>query len=1292
VFGILSRYKVGFWASLCLLTALVSLAGHYAGLPALAGFGLDLRPMAPAAGWLAALLGGGLFLAGSGRRRLILRGLMIAAGLVVGAPLLYGALVLRAPGNTLLARIGYLAACFSLAVAAGHRSARWRQRQAAALAALVPLVAGSVLLFGYAAGMPLLFETEASATSLPAALTLFFLGHALLALAGNDTFPMSLFHLDRMELAASTSLWLKRLPVLSFMVLASLGGAGGALWMRGQVTAHRRSAKDQLAAAADLKAAALDRWMEERLADAEVIRKGGILQESLAQRLQRGPGPGDGAIRTWMATLRAQCGYRCVALCDPAGRVVTGDGPFRPAPGPLQKALDTGEVCLEDLHQDEGGGEWRFGLWIPVLDAGGTPAGAVNLAMGAGHFFGPFLAQWPVMGPRGEAFLVEPGRGLLGSVPSDALGVFLEAATSGSRRDFPVGAGSLRNRAYGAIRPLRRAPWSLAVRIREVDLVEQLRPRFWGTAMGTLGSVLLLAMATGFLVRRQGGIRIREQLAMERERKALAERSKVLMREANDLILLLDMDGRILEANERAQASYGCTAEELLGRNAADLRAPEAAAGFRSKWEWLKAEGSGVWETWHRRKDGTVFPVEISSRVVSQGGGTYVLSFLRDISERHAQAREIRHLTQLYAALGQVGQAVVWTRDRAGLFQRVCSVLVEFGRLGTAWIGVVDRATGEVTVAGRSGWETGLGRYRREGGRDALAEVVREGRPSILEGEADSAAAFPIAQAGVVTHILGVVATDRGFFGAGEVELLEETALDLSFALDKLDEEARRARAEEQLRTAEEFAENLIQTASAIVVCLDETGRVVVLNEAATAITGYTREELLGRNWFEALVPRERYPEVWDVFRDLMAGGVPRHFENPILAKDGTEKVISWQNSEVRRGGRITGTISFGVEITQQRLAAEEQKRLEAQLQQSQKMESLGSLAGGVAHDLNNVLGAILSLASAHREDGGLPPALARALNTIVTACLRGRGVIKSLLYFARKGLEEERLLDLNALVADLTQLLAHTTLKRVKPVMALEEGLPAVMGDAGALSHAVMNLCVNAVDAMERGGTLTLRTRREPGGGVSLAVEDTGEGMAPEVLQKAMEPFFTTKPLGKGTGLGLSMVFGTMKAHGGALELRSSPGEGTVATLRFPASRVPEAPPEAVPAAAAPKGGRPLSILLVDDDELIREAVGPMLEVLGHQVRLAPGGQEALTLLEQGLEADLVILDMNMPGLTGAETLPRILALRPGQRVVMASGYSDQDVARLAEGRPGVRSLRKPYSLAEFKALLDAW
>jgi CheY-like chemotaxis protein len=232
------------------------------------------------------------------------------------------------------------------------------------------------------------------------------------------------------------------------------------------------------------------------------------------------------------------------------------------------------------------------------------------------------------------------------------------------------------------------------------------------------------------------------------------------------------------------------------------------------------------------------------------------------------------------------------------------------------------------------------------------------------------------------------------------------------------------------------------------------------------------------------------------------------------------------------------------------------------------------------------------------------------------------------------------------------------------------------------------MNLCVNAMDAMPKGGVLHIHTAATPDGGVELRVQDTGEGMAPEVLAKAMEPFFTTKPKGKGTGLGLAMVYGTMVAHNGSFDLHSQPGIGTEAILGFPASRV-----AAVVAAKAPDlaSVRPLQaslrILLVDDDELIRDSVGPMLEMLGHEVTTAPGGAEALHLLEEGQPVELVILDMNMPGMNGTEALPLILQCRPEIHVLMASGYSDQEIAPLLHGRPRVASLRKPFSLKEVQA-----
>jgi len=277
-----------------------------------------------------------------------------------------------------------------------------------------------------------------------------------------------------------------------------------------------------------------------------------------------------------------------------------------------------------------------------------------------------------------------------------------------------------------------------------------------------------------------------------------------------------------------------------------------------------------------------------------------------------------------------------------------------------------------------------------------------------------------------------------------------------------------------------------------------------------------------------------------------------------------------------------------------------------------------------------------------------------------------------------------------------MVQLLSYTTLSQIDTRLELQESLGLIEGDAGALGHALINLCVNAVDAMPRGGTLTLRTGQRPDQAIELSIEDTGEGMDPEVLRRAIEPFYTTKPQGKGTGLGLAMVYGTVKAHRGTLEITSRPGHGTQVRLGFPP--MPHAESDAGPSDAAgpaPDGDSgSLRILLVDDDELIRQSVGPMLETLGHRVASVTGGLEAVAHLERGRavqDPDLVILDMNMPGLNGAQTLPRLLALRPGLPVLMATGYSDAAIAPLLDGRPNVGSLRKPFSREEIRQKLAA-
>ena len=369
-------------------------------------------------------------------------------------------------------------------------------------------------------------------------------------------------------------------------------------------------------------------------------------------------------------------------------------------------------------------------------------------------------------------------------------------------------------------------------------------------------------------------------------------------------------------------------------------------------------------------------------------------------------------------------------------------------------------------------------------------------------------------------------------------------------------------------------------------------------------------------------------------------------------------------------------------DITEKKLDEEEKHQLQAQLQHAHKMESLGSLAGGVAHDMNNVLGAILGLASVQGQQAPPGSTLKRSLETIATACQRGAKLVKGLLGFARQSLAEEKVLDLNSLVREEMELLERTTLQKVRLETDLAEPLLPVTGDPGALGHALMNLCVNAVDAMEPGGLLTVRTRNDGTSRVLLEVLDTGSGMPAEVLAKAMDPFFTTKPLGKGTGLGLSIVYGTVKAHGGTISIQSEPGRGSRVAIHLPASSSREA--EIGEAAQLPfsPSGEALLLLLVDDDELVQESLVAMLETLGHEVRVTSSGKAACAELECGLRPDAIVLDMNMPGLDGAATLPLLRSLLPGVPILLSTGRSNQAVLDLVNNTLDVFLLPKPFDL----------
>jgi len=753
-------------------------------------------------------------------------------------------------------------------------------------------------------------------------------------------------------------------------------------------------------------------------------------------------------------------------------------------------------------------------------------------------------------------------------------------------------------------------------------------------------------------------------------------------------VVLVDHAGVCVEANPAASRILGVDRHLLLSRPVAGIL---DGTGIL---EWPVPDGASRW-------------LSVSTEP-GAGGGTLVA--LQDITEARAQKASLERMTRLYSALSQVNQAIVWSPTREGLLSRICEVMVDFGAFTMAWIGWDDPLTREVAVVGSHGDTTGYleGLVVRSDdtplGNGGTGTAVRTGRTCVINDFLGSArsgpwhdaalragfkayAAFPIRLGGVVRGALTVYAPERDLFGAHEVALMEEAAGDISFALDHLELEERRLEAEASLRDSRARLQRAESVAAFGNWELNLADGFMRASRGAHLIYGLEGDDMSLAEVQARVLPGCR-PLLDAALRDLVERGVPYNVEFVIRrACDGEERAVH----SLAEYDPVKRTV-FGVlhDITDRKRAERENAQLHAQLLQSQKMESLGLLAGGVAHDMNNVLGAVLALASAHLtlEPEGSPAW--KAFGTIREAATRGGKLVKSLLNFARKSPAERRALDLNALLQEEARLLERTTLAKVRLELDLAPDLRTVHGDGGALAHAVMNLCVNAVDAMAEGGTLALRTRNVGEDLAEVQVEDSGCGMAPEVLERALDPFFTTKGVGKGTGLGLSLVYSTVKAHHGKLDIASEPGRGTRISLLLPAVRR-EEPGQAPPAPGPAQAGRALAVLVVDDDELVLTSTRLLLQVLGHTVATATCGEDALILLEQGLKADLVILDMNMPGMGGRGTLPRLRALRPAVPVLIATGRADQEVLDLAADLPGVSLLAKPFSLLDLQEHIRA-
>jgi two-component system, cell cycle sensor histidine kinase and response regulator CckA len=470
-------------------------------------------------------------------------------------------------------------------------------------------------------------------------------------------------------------------------------------------------------------------------------------------------------------------------------------------------------------------------------------------------------------------------------------------------------------------------------------------------------------------------------------------------------------------------------------------------------------------------------------------------------------------------------------------------------------------------------------------------------------------------------------------------------------------------------------------------VLLDADFRVAEWNPAAERLFGFSRGEALGRSPFEFMVPPKARAQVESVLRRGREGDMAAHGVNAVRTKGGEIITCEWFNTPLwGEDGRFAGHLGLAQDVT-------ERLRLEEQFLQAQKMEAVGRLAGGVAHDFNNLLTVINGSAAVLLRDlGGQAPA-ADSAQTILKASERAAGLTRQLLAFSRKQIVAPRVLDLNAVVADAEAMLRRLIGEDVVLATDLQPGLRAIRADPTHLGQVLLNLAVNARDAMPAGGRLSVATR-DCEQYVLLAVADTGCGMTEEVRRHLFEPFFTTKGPGQGTGLGLSTVYGIVKQAGGHIEVESQPGMGTTVRVYWPRSE--EAPAEGKrdEDGRAPRGSE--TVLLAEDEDEVRALVRQVLMDGGYAVLEARDGAEALWLADRhGKPIDLLVTDVVMPGLDGRGLAERLGRRCPALRVLYLSGHTDDAVVRHGVSRDKAHFLQKPFSPVDLarkvREVLDA-
>ncbi len=732
---------------------------------------------------------------------------------------------------------------------------------------------------------------------------------------------------------------------------------------------------------------------------------------------------------------------------------------------------------------------------------------------------------------------------------------------------------------------------------------------------------------------------------------------------AADSIFWIDTEGSFVYFNETACKNLGYSEGEFRRLTIFNIEITLQAEKWRDLLDMLKKNQYLIFETYHRRKDGFRFPVEVITNYLDFHGKEYVCAFARDISERRKSETALKESEERYRTLIE--------RLEDGIFRYLPNG--KFLDVNPAMVRIFGYESREEFM--NIHWHELFFGLKDE--IDASKEINSTGKTIIRQKRKDDTEVW--------AEIHGHVVRDDN----GEALYHEGLLRDITDRIQK----------ERALRESEERFRIVTEQTGFLVYDYDlRTGR-LVWSGAISELTGYSNEEtqMLDVNrWREHLHPDDR-DETICLIENARENGERFHKEYRFRRKDGSYFYCEDDGIFLRNDrGEIYRMLGTQKDISERKKAEEERALLEEQLQQAIKMEAIGRLAGGIAHDFNNLLTGVLgNVELAHKlAPTGTP--IRDRLNQIEEAAERAAGLVRQLLAFSRKQVIEPKIVDLNELIQNFRKMLVRIIGEDIDLQTPVCSGIGKVSVDPGQIEQIIVNLSVNARDAMPNGGRLLVETDEmtpdeefcaqhpslKPQRYVALAISDTGEGIPEDHLSHIFEPFYTTKPKGKGTGLGLSTVLGIVQQHDGYIDVHSEIHQGTTFTIYFPTVETDDLTAEDRSESDKTETGSEV-ILIVEDNEAVLDLARNFLSNAGHTVLVANGASQCFEILEQYHgPVDLLLADVVMPDMNGKELYNKLKEKYANLKVVFMSGYTDDIITDHGVLDEGVQFIQKPFSM----------